>query len=61
MEKCVEITVFRAIAAAFAWKESKVPDELYEKLDAMIRFQADRMNRRRTKRQKRKSSVDIGI
>jgi len=61
MEKCVEITVFRAIAAAFAWKESKVPDELYGKLDEMIRFQADRMNQRRTKRQKRKSSVDIEI
>lgn len=46
-EKAVEITVFRAIAAARAWKESETPENLYEQLDSMIRFQAERMVKRR--------------
>lgn len=45
--RAVEIVVFRAIAGAFAWKESETPEDLYEQLDDMIRFQAERMEKRR--------------
>lgn len=48
-EKCIEIVVFRAIAARLACDESESPQEMYEELDKMLRFQADRMKRRRTK------------
>jgi hypothetical protein len=49
-EECVEITVFRAIAARFALDESESPDEMYDKLDEMIRFHAGRSKDRRGKR-----------
>lgn len=58
-EKCVEITVFRAIAAAFAWKECETPADLYEKLDDMIRFQALRMQERRTKPKSKSKPVQL--
>ena len=48
-ENCIEITVFRAIAAHFAQDDSETPDEMYEKLDAMIRFHARRTSSRKTK------------
>lgn len=51
-EKCVEIQVFRAISASFAWKESKTCGEMYERIDELIRFQAGRMEERRGKRKK---------
>lgn len=56
-EKSVEIPVFRAIAVAFALKESNTPIELYERLDEMIRFQAERMEIRRTKSKIKVSEV----
>ena len=48
-ENCVEITVFRAIAARFAQDESESPEEMYDKLDVMIRFHATRTKDRRSK------------
>ncbi len=48
-EKCIEIVVFRAIAAHLACDESESPQEMYETLDQLLRFQADRMKRRRAK------------
>lgn len=49
-ENCTEIVVFRAIAARFARDESDSTEEMYENLDEMIRFQAERMKKRKTKR-----------
>ena len=49
-EKAVELTVFRAIADAFANKESQTPEEMYNKIDDMLRFQARRLASRREKR-----------
>ncbi|MFQ6121930.1 MAG: hypothetical protein ACE5LA_02595, partial [Dehalococcoidales bacterium] len=49
-EDCTEIVVFRAIAARFARDESESSEEMYEKLDDMIRFQAERMKKRKAKR-----------
>jgi hypothetical protein len=46
-EKSVEITVFRAIGSAFAWKESTTSEEMYHTLDELIRFQAFRLATRR--------------
>jgi hypothetical protein len=51
-EDCIEIVVFRAIAARFARDDSESSEEMYEKLDDMIRFQAERMEKRRTKGKK---------
>jgi len=51
-EDCTEVVVFRAIAARFARDESDSSDEMYEKLDGMIRFQAERMKKRKTKNKK---------
>ncbi len=48
-ERCIEVVVFRAIAARLACDESESPQEMYEELDQMLRFQADRMKRRRAK------------
>ena len=48
-EKAVELTVYRAIADAFANKESQSPEEMYDKIDEMLRFQAGRMKWRREK------------
>lgn len=48
-EDCIEIVVFRAIAARFARDESESSDEMYEDLDQMIRFQAERMKKRKVK------------
>jgi len=48
-EDCAEIVVFRAIAARFARNESESSEEMYEELDKMIRFHAERMKRRKTK------------
>jgi hypothetical protein len=44
-----EIVVFRAIAARFARDDSESPEEMYEKLDELIRFQAERMKKRKAK------------
>ena len=52
-EKAVELTVFRAIADAFANKESQTSVEMYEKIDDMLRFQAGRMEWRREKKPKK--------
>jgi len=49
-EDCTEIVVFRAIAACFARNESESAEEMYEKLDQMIKFHAERMKRRGVKR-----------
>jgi histidine kinase/DNA gyrase B/HSP90-like ATPase len=49
-EKCVEITVFRAIGSAFAWKESATSEEMYQVLDELIRFQAFRLATRRLRK-----------
>jgi hypothetical protein len=46
-EKSVEITVFRAIGSAFAWKESTTSEEMYHAIDELIRFQAFRLATRR--------------
>jgi hypothetical protein len=46
-EKSVEITVFRAIANAFAWKESTTSEQMYQLIDELIRFQAFRLATRR--------------
>lgn len=51
-EKAVELTVFRAIADSFANKESQTPEEMYEKIDEMLRFQAFRLNNRRENKPK---------
>lgn len=51
-EDATEIVVFRAIAARFARDESESSEEMYEELDQMIRFQAERMKRRKTKSRK---------
>lgn len=57
IEKCIEIIVFRAIAARFARDESESSDEMYEKLDDMIRFQAERMKKRKLKDTKTSQEV----
>ena len=49
-EKCVEITVFRAIGSAFAWKESTTSEEMYQVIDELIRFQAFRLATRRLRK-----------
>lgn len=49
-EKCVEINVFRAIGSAFAWKESKTSEEMYQTLDELIRFHAFRLATRRLRK-----------
>lgn len=54
-EKAVELTVFRAIADAFANKESQTPEEMYEKIDEMLRFQAKKVAWRRGKKTESKS------
>jgi len=48
-EKAVELTTYRAIADAFANKESQTSEEMYESIDGMLRFQAGRMGQRREK------------
>jgi len=48
-ENCVEITVFRAIAARFALDESESTEEMYDRLDKMIKFHARRTKDRRSK------------
>ncbi|HXZ95271.1 MAG TPA: ATP-binding protein [Dehalococcoidia bacterium] len=58
-ENCIEITVFRAIAAAFAREDSDSSDEMYEKLDNMIRFQAKRMKARRAKKGQAIEDIDL--
>jgi len=52
-EKAVELTVFRAIADAFANKESQTPEEMYDKIDEMLRFQARRIKKRRDNKAKK--------
>lgn len=52
IQECTEIVVFRAIAARFARDESESSEEMYEKLDEMIRFQAERMKKRQAKGRK---------
>jgi len=51
-ENCVEITVFRAISARFAADMSESPEEMYEQLDRMIRFHAERTKGRKEIRKK---------
>jgi len=51
-EKAVELTVFRAIADAFAYKKSQTLEEMYEEIDRLLRFQAARVARRREKKAK---------
>lgn len=54
-EKAIELTVFRAIADAFANKESQTPEEMYEKIDEMLRFQARRVEQRRERKRFQKN------
>jgi hypothetical protein len=49
-EKSVEITVYRAIGNAFAWKESETSEEMYQLIDELIRFQAFRLATRRLRK-----------
>jgi len=51
-ENCTEIVVFRAIAARFARDENDSSEEMYDELDKMIRFHAERMKKRRNKSEK---------
>lgn len=51
-EKAIELTVFRAIADAFAHEESQTSGEMYDKIDEMLRFQSKRVEQRRTKKSK---------
>lgn len=51
-QDCIEITVFRAIAARFAEGNSESPEEMYERLDQMIRFHARRTKDRRERQGK---------
>lgn len=61
-EDCIEIIVFRAIAARFAEGESESTEEMYEQLDKMIRFHAKRTKDRRGKqRQKSRDRVELVI
>ncbi len=55
-EDCIEIVVFRAIAARFARDESDSPEEMYDQLDEMIRFHAERMKKRKAKRKPESST-----
>ncbi len=56
-EDCTEIVVFRAIAARFARDESDSSEEMYNQLDDMIRFHAERMEKRRVRN--RQESPDL--
>jgi len=56
-EKAIELTVFRAIADAFANKNSQTSEEMYDKIDEMLRFQAVRMEFRREKKPKRNKKI----
>ncbi len=56
-EDCIEIVVFRAIAARFAQDESESPEEMYGNLDDMIRFHAECMKKRKGKDRKRSVSL----
>jgi hypothetical protein len=47
--RCVEITTFRAVAGALAAEECETAGEMYEELDSMIRFHAERMGKRARK------------
>lgn len=58
-EKAVELTVFRAIADAFACKETQISEEMYEKIDDMLRFQARRVAWRRKRREKETKKAKI--
>jgi len=49
VEKAVELTVFRSIADAFACKKSQTPEQMYDEIDEMLRFQARRLKNRRGK------------
>jgi hypothetical protein len=51
-ENCTEIVVFRAIAARFACDDSDSPEQMYDQLDEMIRFHAERMKKRKNKSEK---------
>lgn len=51
-QNCIEIVAFRAIAARFALIDSQSPDELYKELDQLIRFQANRMTRRKNREER---------
>lgn len=42
-ERCVHVTVFRAIAGALAATETDSSRDMYDYLDDMVRFQARRM------------------
>jgi len=48
-ENCIEIIIFRAIAACFARNECESSDEMFEHLDRMVRFHASRTKKRKTK------------
>jgi len=49
-EKNVESAVFRAIADAYACKVSKTAEEMYEKIDKLIRVHVTGMQERGSKR-----------
>lgn len=51
-ERCVHITVFRAIAGALAATETDSSKDMYDYLDDMIRFQAGRMKERKAGRER---------
>ena len=50
----IELTVFRAIADVYACKVSRTAEEMYEKIDKLIRAQAAGMEKRRTEGKGRK-------
>lgn len=53
-ERAVELTVYRAITNSFANKESEFSEQMYDKIDEMLRFQAGRIKFRREKKKKSK-------
>lgn len=46
-DRCVDTVMFRAIAGRFASLETETSEEMYEKLEEMVKFQAERARRRR--------------
>ena len=50
-ERCVHVTVFRAIAGALAAAGTDSSKDMYDYLDDMIRFQAGRMKERKLGRE----------
>ena len=53
-EENIETTVFRAIATAYACKVSKAAEEMYEKIDRLIRVHVAETQERGSKKGRKK-------